>query len=220
MTRRRIATIFQLILLVSSILLLPIITEAASNIPWTTEWYAVGAYNFTEGNENYANSSANLPIIASLYGGSIYSEITASTTSVSSYFPSTYSEAEADVYFVGNYVANAPYFMFQYDYDHTAGYTFFDLGVAEYRNNQWYQWLGNISCSSDCSGTLLAPTPVGGDIRVTLEHYALSDRNGSLSSSSLNYYSMSSVAPEPLSSVLFVTGGTLLAGRRFIRRKA
>ena len=134
---------------------------------------------------------------------------------------STLFESESDAEFNGRYIANDPYLMFQYDYT-APSFGWFNLSVSEYRNNVLYQSLYTVSfINESSSNTIFVPTTIGSDIKVQFDIAVLTDRNQTVPrTSTLNYSMSSAVAPEPVSSILFVTGGTLLAGRRLLRSKA
>jgi len=54
------------------------------------------------------------------------------------------------------------------------------------------------------------------------EAYGINDRGdivGRYKDASGTYHGFAAIVPEPISSILFVTGGTLLAGRHYLKRK-
>lgn len=115
----------------------------------------------------------------------------------------------ASAEFDGTYVATDPYFRFQYGFTEAGA----DLSIDVW-NNTTYSSIFNQSFNSASTDTLLLPTPVGDEIRVRFKLSAFNDNaSGNLD------YAMSAVAPEPVSSILFLTGGGVLMGSRF-RKKA
>ena len=72
-------------------------------------------------------------------------------------------------------------------------------------------WLGNDNPNfpADAWVTLMANGVEGFGVKSSATRYAMAVANGDLGP----------VVPEPISSILFVTGGTLLAGRRYLKKR-
>jgi hypothetical protein len=73
---------------------------------------------------------------------------------------------------------------------------------------------------SDGSNNISIAVPDGDNIEVFFGVQAISDpppyKVGATRNAALTF--SAAVVPEPISSILFITGGTLLAGRRYIKR--
>ncbi len=77
--------------------------------------------------------------------------------------------------------------------------------------------------TTDAAETYYIPTPVGDDISVDFK-LAVSTTHGGFDprytrTSSIDYSMATAVAPEPISSILFLTGGATLGIRRFRKSK-
>jgi hypothetical protein len=137
-----------------------------------------------------------------------------------------HADASGYTAFSGTYIANLPYFVFSYDYfinpEPESRKPFsFTIEVNDITTlTNLFSYTINEGEVSEESGAYYIPTPVGDNISVefklTLGHGG-SDTYGGRSS--YVNYNMTTVVPEPLSSILFITGGALLAGRLYIKRK-
>lgn len=160
------------------------------------------------------------------------------------WFPELTSDAwaQSDARFEGNFIAQQPVFRFDYSYSYSifaegtgssssaSNNALFSIGVYDGENILytdgivWAEVLATgaqtVSDSDSGSGTIMVNVPIGHDIFVqihTSENAFAEYGTAGTNSLSVNY-SMT-VAPEPVSSTLFIIGGATLIGRRYIRRK-
>jgi hypothetical protein len=196
------------------------LTAEADQVPWSSEEYtAYVIYENGLSSGGDSDSGPPLPITASATDNYIIvtSTITDSTMSVytaNSGPQFTGATILAETEFGGRYTANDPYFLFSYNIDETPSslitgmFMFNDVTTGDFQfSTPFYD-----------ENTFYIPTIEGHTYDVSLSLYSHEpDPFGGVSSASLTY-SMS-VIPEPISSILFVTGGATLGFRRFWKKR-
>ncbi len=199
-------------------LCLPLVS-AADVVPWDTESYRAFAqedvWYFTSDEQIGTVLPLNASVDETCLGG--YAVADSQITSTSMFVASggasggcgaNHSTAIAE--FEGTYTANNPLFQFSYDYTSDYG----SLGGIYIANLTTSTILLNQSFGS--SEILYVQTAIGDEIFVQFDLTSATCCDGG-STATLDYNM--AVAPEPISSILFVAGGTLLAGRRYFKRK-
>lgn len=194
-----------LFVLLITIIAFPAMSNA-SDVPWTSNYYYLDFW----GGPDATVLEGPLPVESSSYWH--YGLVNDSSMDLRIYSKDT----GVDALFAGQYNSDNSYLLFQYT---LAGGYGNPLNYAKFSVRQDQNYLYNDFLAVG-SNTISVPTSIGSDLVVSIE---LAGFSGASSNSikTLNYNMFTSaVAPEPISSILFVTGGTLLAGRRYLRRKA
>jgi hypothetical protein len=216
-------------------------TTMAASVPWSIESYRSYVYATSEGETEEhelfgpplsISSYASAPTYQSCGYAATNSEVTYTDMSVWSqnyFWCGGYGYATAEASFAGEYTATLPYFRLSYNFDYIYGpntpseeSTFWISvdDITQGSNLYAYSISTNGSSIQDID-TITIPTEIGNNIKV---YFGIDTSNGGYGevSESLSY-SMSTISsvvvPEPISSILFVTGGTLLVGRRYMKRK-
>ncbi len=189
-----------------------------------------------------ANTSSGPPLpISSQYlfesYGDWYGEITSSYILFSSSNSSGWNSGSGDlrgasyVDFSETFIATSPTFEYYYDYwllrsgIISASAVYYSLSVVDKTDsislfNNSYQEYSTTS-GQQKSGVLSIPIPIGHEIAVTISTVSstMTNQYGLAEASIRSYTNLHpTVVPEPISSLLFVTGGTLLAGRRLLNK--
>ena len=216
------------IAVVLSVAFLPFMASASS-VPWTSEQYMAEALVTPV-------YGPPLPISDNYtfgYWDNSHSEVTDTSMFVDSRSRTTDMQLWAKASFSGTYSAIGvdPTFQFIYDGTYTSQNPQCFLGPP---CSERYAWLtvsdltnstilyDNQYLTLDGSYNVIEVlTLAGHDISVSFGAYVFTTSDGLTGDNyeeiSLNY--STAIVPEPISSILFVTGGSLLAGRRYLRRK-
>jgi hypothetical protein len=232
MKTTRFKILSSVIMVVISLCSMPLMA-IADTVPWSSELYIANASSLSAGTPVYGpplpiSDSYTLP---SSPANTSSSTITTTNMEVQSTGFSTDLPVWARASFSGTYIAPAVNTLFQFTYDGTFTSLYPSTSSAR------YAWLtvddvttgtvlyDNSSLALDGSVNYIGVSAIAGhEISVDFGAYSKSyvapgsAIGPNYEKVSLNY--STAVAPEPISSILFLTGGTLLAGRRFIRRKA
>ncbi|GBD95441.1 MAG TPA: hypothetical protein ENG83_09130 [Nitrospirae bacterium] len=213
--------IFLTTILAVAFLFLPVIA-GADTVPWLSEQYTAIARGESSTDTQYGPPlpvSASEAYNSSGYINEITSTITSSDMNINGYLD-YWSEVGASAEFSGTYTATStnPLFIFTYSLtsvssDAAVSYWLYvnDLtdGTSLYNSG--------LSLSNDPISIIVSTTP-GNEISVDFGVSAdVASHIGAASFDTTLAYS-TAVAPEPISSILFIAGGTLLAGRRYFKR--
>ncbi len=214
------------------ILLLVPVTAFANAVPWTSETYTAFACASNDHLPGPPNPDAScygsyetysygppLPISAIISFTEETAHPTRGSANITSSDMSVYAHshhsdqlAASSAEFSGTFIAIDAPFLFTYE---------LALNANEL-NDAW------LTVTDQTSGSILADYTLQVTSNPTLISVGTPDNHvisvdfgvetaGFLGSSTLNY--ATAIAPEPISSILFVTGGTLLVGRRFLKKK-
>ncbi|MBI4683616.1 MAG: hypothetical protein HY755_00265 [Nitrospirae bacterium] len=206
-----------LMLAVISFPIYPLIAEADS-ITWIDQSYNVGArvrVLDSSGNPSYtsAGDSGLPPLHIFLQGTYSYDYAESWIHNENSFEVLSAGASTASASFSGNYTAILPILQLDYIMTDISGSLGFRVDDITTGTSLFNTTFGSLSHTTD-TGIVQVNTLIGHEISVST--------SGRGSGSFNVYYSSSTpvpVAPEPISSILFVTGGTLLAGRRYLRKK-
>ncbi len=217
----------------------PLLSQGTPPVPWTSEIYRAGVegafFDYWSPTLSDAKYGPPLPITAYIAVESYfqtgyhysYSTITSSFIGIDNYRLNGEYDAYGAASFWGIYTStpDAPIFELTYSYLYggssvwsTNSYVWLmvndETNRSELYDNELPEGLNVISIPTIPEHTISVALLV----RRELPEGAI-DWPGEEDASAILTYNMG-VVPEPISSILFITGGTLLAGRRLLRRKA
>jgi hypothetical protein len=210
----------------------------AAPVNWNSEYYEAYASSLVGSTfDEDTQIGPPLPLLAESYARGYVNCCSAflgvssslSATSMAISYNGIHGANHASGYteFSGNYTADNSFFVFSYDY----GSIFDTFSVV---TSSLFIDVTDLSTSTSLftetitapyteSGAYYIETPIGNNIGVNfrLELDASDIWTGGHDYGSSVGYSMttSAVAPEPISSILFIAGGAMLFGRRYLRRK-
>ena len=202
-------------------------SEAQLSVPWDYQRYTATATASVFGGNTYEQvvtaypPSSQLPITATADAtvANATSVISASSMYVGVWVHDPYAivgDGAALAGFWGAYIANSQFFQFSYVLSTNVIPPIVWLQVNDLTtsSNLFYESINN-----NTSDIIIVPTQAEHAIEVRINNELYNSSTFS-KEATLNYnMSTATVVPEPISSILFVSGGAVLAGRRYLKRK-
>lgn len=225
----KLKVLFPALLVVFALVLSPAFISAAA-VPWSSELYTAesmgGAWDDFDIYDTVTSPPDSLPITATVSGSIPVGDYNSNSTITGTMMDIDLSmlggvmHGSGRTEFLGTYTAAAPIFRFIYTLTENQEYHMTTDSWLIVHDNTNGTDLYNSSLPLSSGRVISVNTPAGNDISVNFGIY-MYDRGvfGPSQDDFTLTYDTATVVPEPISSALFVVGGTLLAGRRFFKRR-